>query len=93
VTENTIEIETEIENGSDRVNPPGITTPSLSAILLRGLLKRLEELQRRPSGDGPIKCGIRGECTRHPNIRWNMPGLLRGNKKQRLLPRSLGGRS
>ena len=87
-----IEIETEIE--SDHANPPANTTPSLPlllAIRLRGVTKKLGELQRRLSGDGQIKYTIRGGCIRHPNIRWNMPGSPRGNKRLKPLPRLPGG--
>lgn len=88
-----IEVRSETESESDHANPLGIITPNLPAIHLRGATKKLEKLQRRPSDEGPTKYGIRGECTRHPNIRWNMLELLRGNKKLTLLLRLLGGRA
>jgi hypothetical protein len=104
-TENAIrtEIETETETGieigtgneNNHANPLEITTPSPPAIRLRGAMKKLEELPRRPSGDGLTGYRIRGERTpRHlNNIPRNMSESLRGNKKLRLLPRLLGGRS
>lgn len=91
MTENAIE--TEIESENDHATPLGITTLSPPAIHLQGATKKPEELQRRPSGAAPIRFGIRGGCTRHPSIRWNTPELLKGNKKPRLLPKPLEGRS
>lgn len=98
VTEIAIEIEigtgTETGIGTGHKNRLGSTTHSPLAIRLRGVRRRLGELRRRPSSDGPTRYRTRGECTpHHPNILWNTPASPSGNRKPRLLPKLLGGRS
>jgi len=58
-----------IGNAIGRANHLGIITHNPPATRLRGATRKLEELPRRPSGDGQIRYAIRGEGTlRHPNI-------------------------
>ena len=97
-TEIAIGTEREIENETgteiDHANPPGITTPSLPVTRLRGVMRRLEELPRRPSRDGLTRYGIQGEhIPRHPNIPWSRPGSHRDNRNPRLLLKLSEGRS
>ena len=97
-TEIAIGTEREIENetGSERdhANPLGITTPSLPVTRLRGVMRKLEELLRRPSGDGLTRYGIQGECIPpQPNIPWSRSGSPRDNRNPRLLLKLSEGRS
>ena len=88
------EIENETESEIDRANTLGITTPSLLAIRLRGVTRKLEELPRRPSSDGLTRYGIQGEPTPpQSNIPWSRPESLRDNRKPRPLLKLPEGRS